>query len=119
MEDGDRGRWGPRWSRAWAAAVGTESDALLGTMRSHRGSDMNPVMSLKALWASLGLHRVGGPREGGGGGREALRRLVCLGGGRGDGEAGPRGGCGEGQGTDLVTEPTGLAYAWCRGQGGP
>lgn len=83
MEDGDRGRWGPRWSRAWAAAVGTESDALLGTMRSHRGSDMNPVMSLKALWASLGLHRVGGPREGGGGGREALRRLVCLGGGGG------------------------------------
>lgn len=81
MEDRDRGRWGPRQSRAWAAAVGTESDALLGTMRSHWGSDMNPVMSLKALWAPLGLHRVGGPGEGGGGGREALRRPVCLGGG--------------------------------------
>ena len=55
-EDRDQGRWGPRQSRAWAGAVGTESDALLGAMRSHWGSDMNPVMSLKALWASLGLH---------------------------------------------------------------
>ena len=42
-----------------------------------------------------------------------------LGEGWGDGEAGPQGGCGEGQGTDLVTEPTGLAYDWCGGQGGP
>lgn len=117
MEDRDRGRWGPRQSRAWAAAVGTESDALLGTMRSHWGSDMNPVMSLKALWAPLGLHRVGGPR-GRGRRRQGGPEEAGVPGG-GDGEAGPRGGCGEGQGTDLVTEPTGLAYAWCRGQGGP
>ena len=110
MEDG----WGPRQSPAWAGTVGTESSVLLGTMQSHRALDMNPVLSSKALWVSLGCSEQETGSECGGG-REALRRLLCRE-RRGDWTWGGRG---EGQGTGLAAEPTGLAYDWVWGRGGP
>ena len=55
VKDGGKDvRWGPRQSPTWAGTAGIESHVLLGTTRSHWALDMNPVLSSKALWVSLG-----------------------------------------------------------------